>query len=236
MADFITRGYSRSAASDGTAVGAAVNRAGEIIGIPWLTQLMLEGRCFVAGHGIEEAGTDSEAALDDTTPSAALVCNSTSTIAIPLFFRAYFDTEGGAAPDWHLAYVQASKGVSGSGTAMNSLNMLGGSSPRTPVSEPMHSCSSVTAITSAQNVIFTQRIHVLDNSVSVEAATGVDSEMPGGRYSQFEAVYDFKEIPVGLYNGSSVLFYAATGTTDSKYNYTIGWVEIDADRYMQYSA
>lgn len=236
MADFEVKWPLASSGGDGLATGARLNRAREIISTPWLHQLMLEGRMFVAGHGIEEAATDGYASLDDTTPSVALTVSGTSVVAIPVFFRAYFDTEGGAAPDWHLAYCQASKGVSGSGTAMDKLNCLGGNNPRTPSAEALHTCSGITAITDAQNVIFTQRIQVLDNYLSVEAATGKTGiEAPGGRYSNMEAVYDFKEFPLGLYDGSSVLFYANTGTTDTSYNYTIAWVELPADVYYQYT-
>lgn len=220
-----------SAAATGDNSSARLNQAGEIVTVPWLTQMALEGRVFVGGHGVEEAGIDGEAAVNDTTPSFALTAPN-DTIVIPLWFRAYFDTEGGAAPDWHLAYCQSSKGVSGAGTAVTAISTLGGTSPRASAAEAQTSLSGVTAIVAAEYVVLTERIHVLDNYVSAEAATTVaGAEAPGGRYSNMEAVYEFDKTPIALKAGSSVLFYTATGTTDSKYNYSMCWVELPNDVY-----
>jgi hypothetical protein len=224
-------GRTASAATIGDNVSARLNQAGEIVTIPWLTQMALEGRVFVAGHGVEEAGIDGEAAVNDTTPSFALTAGN-DTIVIPLWFRAYFDTEGGAAPVWHLAYCQSTKGVSGAGTAVTAIPTLGGLSPRTSAAEAQTSLSGVTAIVAAEYVVLTERIHVLDNYVSAEAATTVaGAEAPGGRYSNMEAVYEFDKTPIALTAGASVLFYTATGVSDSKYNYSMCWVEVPADVY-----
>ena len=213
---------------------ARVNQAGETVAIPWLTQMGLEGRIFYAGHGIEEAGHDSAAALDDTTPSFALSAPAVDWVVIPLWFRAYFDTEGGAAPVWLWAYVQATKGVNGAGTAVTAINGLGGTDPRAAQGTAQHSLSSVTAITAAQNVVLGERTQLLDNFQSAEAvATDDNIETPGGK-STFEFHWNCNDTvaPITLWKGSSVLFYAGTGTTDSKYNYSCAWVEIPAGVYV----
>jgi len=218
-----------SAATTGIDVRARLNQAAEVVSIPWLTQMSLEGRVFVAGHGIEEAGIDGEAALNDTTPSLALTAPN-DTIVIPLWFRAYLDTEGGAAPDMLFAYVQATKGISGAGTAVTAINCLGGLSPRASAAECQSSLSGVTAITAAENVVLTERIHILDNFVSVEGAT-TSAGVEGPGRSTMELLYTFDKTPIALNAGSSVLFYSSTGTTDSKHNYSMCWVELPADVY-----
>ena len=79
-------------------------------------------------------------------------------------------------------------------------------------------------------------IAVLDVEWADEAgATGdIHQEYPGG-VSTFEYNVSFRpweERPFTLYKGSSVLFYAHTGTGDSKYNYSMAWVELPSDVYM----
>ena len=69
--DFVAR-HNPTRIATGATAPARMNQAEEMVQIPWVTQLCLEGRIFVAGTGIAEAGVDSEAALDDQTPSTAL--------------------------------------------------------------------------------------------------------------------------------------------------------------------
>ncbi len=223
--------------AEGAKAPARMNQAEEIVQIPWFTQLGLEGRIFVAGHGVEEAGIDSEAALDDQTPSAALAAPLGGTIVIPLFFRAYFDTEGGAgAPSLLYAYVQENKGIAGAGTAQTAINCLGGARPRTAQAVFQTSLSSITAIAAAENVVLSERTHMLDNMITVEAVTtvqGVESigNNGAGTGASYEYTWKPGSIPIVLKNGSALLFYAHTATTDSKYNYTMAWAEIDEDKY-----
>lgn len=228
---FVARISGASAVSDGVAGNARMNKAGEIVSTPWEYQMMLEGRVFMAGTGLEEAGVDGEAAINDTTPSWALVAPAGDVVVIPLFFRAYFDTEGGAAPDWHFIYVQADKSAYSAGTNMTAINALGGSNPRTAQGKLMNTLSSVTALSDAENVIMTERIHILDNFQSTEGATGKGGsiEFPGGK-SVMELLWT-PPCPIGLYAGSMVAFYTATATTDTKYNVAAAWIEIPANIY-----
>ena len=193
----------------------------------------LEGKIFIAGTGVEEAGVDGESAINDTTPSAALTVSGAAKLVKPLWFRTYFDTEGGAAPDWHFAYLQSDKSVTGKGTTMDAICTLGGASPPTAVATFQNTLSSVTAIVAAEYVVLTERIHVLDNFVSVEGATtsgGVES--PGDGLRTMEAHWNHQDYPpFWLTEGAAMLFYAGTGTTDSKYNYSCAWLELDESVY-----
>lgn len=232
MANFISR-LVATKNSAGQSGSARTNQAEELVAIPWIYQLALEGRIFIAGNGIEETEINGEASIDDTTPTIALVAPDSGTIVLPLYFRAYFDTEGGAAPDLKLAYVQESKSVRGSGTALTALNLLGGSSPRSAAATCEHTCSSVTAITNAQNVMFRERLQTLDNAISTEGATTVVGQESIGGDSTMEFLVRFEQegLPFALYGGSSILFYQGTGTADSEWNFTWIWAELDSDIY-----
>ena len=226
--------HSATRLADGITGPARLNQAHEIIAIPWVTQLMLEGRVFIAGHGVEEAGIDGESSLNEQTPSFALSQASSDVIAIPLFFRAYFDTQGGAAPDMHLTYVQADKAIDGAGTAVTAISTLGGDSPRVPSAKCQTSLSGITAITSDQMVVLTERLHILNNFVSTEGAT-TNAGVEGPGRSTMELVWTpemlFGAPPFGLRNGASLLFYSSTASTDSKYNYTCMWAEVPGAVY-----
>jgi len=233
---FVARHTPTRKDTGGPETPARMNQAEEMVQIPWFTQLCLEGRIFVAGHGIAEAGVDSEAALDDQTPSTSLSAPLGGIIVIPLYFRAYFDTEGGAGtPKMLLAYVQKDKGIAGTGTAFTAINCLGGTNPRTAQAKFQNTLSSITAIVAAENVVISERTHMLDNMISVEAVTtvqGVEVFHPrgGGTGASYEFIWK-PEMPVVLAAGSSMLFYAHTDGGDSKYNYTMAWAELDEDDY-----
>jgi len=236
--DFVVRAQA-SRASAGQSASARVNQAEMIVGMPWVQQAILEGRGFVAGTGLEEAGVDGAAAVDETTPSWALTAPASGTLIYPLFFRAYFDTEGGAAPTLHVNYVQANKAAHGAGTLMTALNLLGGwnsglSAARTAQGKFENTLSSLTSYTAAENVVITERTHVLDNYTSVEAATTIaGAESPGNTGSSHELIWQPEQaFPIFLNAGSALMFYAATGTTDSKYNATAAWLELDPDVYV----
>lgn len=217
-----------SAAADAAVVNQRLNKAREAVNTPWEIQMMLEGRVFVAGTGIEEAGVAGIAALDDTTPVFGLVAPAGDVVIIPLWLRFYYDTEAGAAPaDMHVAYVQADKSAYSAGTELPAINCLGGSNPRSAQGKLQHTLTSVTAITAAQNVVLTSRLHILDNLTSVEAATG-KTALETFNDSTHEMNVK-PPIPIGLYGGSALYFYAIDAT--ARYNVSAGWIELPADVY-----
>lgn len=218
-----------SAVSAGVAGNARMNLAGEAVNTPWEIQMLLEGRIFAAGTGMEETGIAGIADIDEQKPIFALVAPAGGVVLIPLWFRVYYDTEGAAAPEHiHLIYVQADKAAFSAGTALPSINCLGGANPRTAQGKFQHTLSSLTAITSAQNVQLTAREHILDDLISVEAATGKDVER--FNESNMELNYDLRKYPMGLYNGAGLYFHAIDAT--ARYNANAGWIEVPADPYL----
>jgi hypothetical protein len=228
MADYIAR-HSASAVGDATAAAARLNKAGEIVSTPWEIQMMLEGRCFVAGTGAEEAGVAGIAALDEQTPVFGLVAPSGGTVMIPRVFRVHYDTEAGAAPaDMHLVYVQLDKGAT-SGTELPALNCLGGENPRAALGSLRHTLTALTAITSAQNVSLTSRLHILDNLQSAEMVA-TDANIETMDRSPMELIYDCRQFPIGLYGASALLFYAIDAT--ARYNVSAAWIEVPSNIYV----
>ncbi len=233
---FVSR-HTPSRIATGAKAPARMNQAEEMVQIPWFTQLCLEGRIFVAGHGISEDGIDSEGSADDQTPSIALSAPSGGTLVLPLYLRAYFDTEGGAGlPTLLMAYVQEDKLGPSSSTAFGILNCLGGTSPRKPQAACVNSVSAMTAIVAAENVVVHERTHLLDNMISVERLSGVQgvevfAPDGGGTGSSFEFIWK-PEMPIVLAAGSAILFYGnMSAGTDWKFNATIAWAELDEDKY-----
>jgi len=228
MTDSIARGAATRVAS-GNAAAIRLNNAGEIVSTPWEIQMMLEGRVFVAGTGIEEAGVAGIAALDEQTPVFGLVAPAGSVVIVPLWFKVHYDTEAAAAPaNMHLAYVQADKAAYSAGTAMTAINALGGSNPRTAQGKLQHTLTALTAIVAAEYVALTSRLHILDNLQSVEMATTRDNVETMDR-SPMELSW-VPTFPIGLYKGASILFYAIDAT--ARYNVAAAWVEVPADVYL----
>ena len=216
-----------SAAADGAVVNPRANKAREAISTPWEIQMMLEGRMFVAGTGAEEAGVAGIAALDETTPIFGLTAPAGGIVAIPLWFRAYYDTEAAAAPaGLEFIYVQATKAAFSAGTLMDAINCLGGSDPPAAQAKMQSTLSSVTAIASAENVALTQREHILNDLTSVESATGKDIE----RLNESNHEFVWKpQFPIGLYKGAGLYFYAIDAT--ARWNASFAWVEIPSATY-----
>lgn len=232
MADFITR-HAPSRIGTGVETPARINQAEEIVQIPWLYQLALEGRIFTAGTGIAEGGIDSESSLNDQTPSVALYAPSSGTIVLPLYFRAYFDTEGDAgSPKILMSYVQSDRVSPAASTAFTALNCLGGLNPRVSQASCVHTLSSLTGFAHSENVVTHERTHLLDNMITAEMLTTVQGVEPiGTSDTSYEFLWQ-PEIPIPLRAYSAILFYAVkTGSTDTKWNYTIAWAELDEDTY-----
>jgi len=215
----------------GATVGARTNLAGEIVSTPWETQMMLEGRVFIAGTGLEENGIAGIAAIDETTPVFGLVAPAGGVVMIPLWIRVYYDTEGAAAQTMHWYYVQADKAAYAAGTVLPAINCLGGSTPRVAQGRLLYTLTGVTATTSAQNVVIEERAHVLDNFWSIEGVTTLaNQETPGGNNVAQQSIV-FKNIaPFGLADGSHILFCAIDAT--ARYNIAAAWIEVPTDPYL----
>jgi len=221
--------YNASAVADGVAGNGRMNKAGEMISTPWDIQMMLEGRVFVAGAGCEETGIAGIAALDVQTPVFGLTAPAGGTVAIPLWFKVYYDTEAGAAPaGMHLVYIQKDRAAFSAGTLLPAINALGGATPKTAQAKLQHTLTALTDSAAAENVMLTSREHILDNLFSVEGVTTLPNlETPGLNIYEFNYVPQF---PIGLYAGSGIYFYAIDAT--ARYNVAAAWIEAPADVYM----
>ena len=225
-------------AKEGAKQLARLNAAGEAIRTPWLIQQTLEGNVFYAGSGVAEAGVDNIASANEQTPTFALVAPEGGTLVIPVWFRFYFDTEGGGAPTALLNYVQKTSDATNAGTTMPSINALGGSNPKAAAGRLINTLSGINAYTAAQNVVLTERTHMLDNFISEQTITpNTDlayshQENPGDVGNYLEMNVDMlKRYPIVLSEGALVAFNSVTGGGDSKWNVSACWVEIDASVY-----
>ena len=209
---------------------ARVNQAGELIMTPWLTQMALEGRIFLAGHGHQEAAVTGQTAVDDQTPTFALAAPAVDTVVIPLWVNLYFHAEGGAAPNWNFSYVQRTSALVGAGTNFTSLNALGGTDPSSAQATFQHTLTSITAITDPQNVIISRRQLILDNLISAEGvATDANLESTGLSIYEYDWVPPF---PITLWKGSGIMFHCDTGTTGSDYKVSAAWLELPSGVYV----
>ena len=221
------RAYGNTVAPGGTGLEGTVDIFGNTNVSDFILRQMLAGRVYVAGHGIEATIIDGEGVLDDTTPTYCLRGPMGGRIAIPLWYRLKLSTEGGAAPDIYATYVDTGgEAISATGgTELTTLCTLGGAG----IVNSAKCKTGVTcgAITDAQNVNLFEATNLLDNLISTEGATtviGVDSV--DGRMTGVSQKL-FPEIPMALVNGSMFNIYASTGTTDSKWAFTICWTEVD---------
>ncbi len=216
----------------GAGIGGAVrmNQAEEIVGVPWLYQLALEGNVYLAGTGIAEAGIDDDDGILDEEGLLVLQAPSAGTLIVPLYLRAYFDTEQAQVPTIMIAYIQASKTWGATtGTAVTGINALGGAAPNEQKAKVWNQALTDAAVSNAENVVLTERTHMLASFITAEmATTDVAVESLGVSTTEFTWTPDF---PIILGTGSSILFQAFTPSSRSKYNYTVAWAELDASVY-----
>lgn len=228
--DFVVR-HAAARVGSGLRAPARVNQAGELVEMPLLWDLALQGRVFVGGHGIEETATDSESTLQDQTPMFALFADTGgSSVVFPLSIQVRLHADGGAASELYAAYVQSDVMDAGTGTSMDILNCLGGVNPRVPNAKLEKSLASVTAFGDNANVMFMRRADILDEILAAEMITrDAQVEMPGR--NTLEYVWT-PPSPYALYKGSSIAVFAKTASTDSTWSATFFWAELDASVYL----
>ena len=216
----------------GAGIGGAVrmNQAEEIVGIPWLYQIALEGNVYLAGTGIAEAGISDDDGVLDEEGLLVLQAPSSGALVIPLYMRAYFDTEQAQVSSIMVAYIQASKTWGATtGTATTGINCLGGAAPNEQKAKVWTAAVTDAAVSDAENVVLTERTHMLASFITNEmATTDVAVESLGVSTTEFTWVPDF---PIILGTGSSILFQAFTPSAQSAYNVTVAWAELDQSVY-----
>ena len=219
-------------ASAGAGLAGATNLAEMIRVASEPFQWGLEGKVYIAGHGLEEAATDGIiTTLDETTPTFMLMAPASGTIVVPIWAEFRMHTEGGAAPDAYLSYVGVDRSSPPSYTALDKLQINGAATSSLAICGK--TISAVTAITSAQTVLLARRANILDNTISVEmATTRAQVENPG--LDPLALSFDFWSKFHGalqLYAGRSIMFHTVTATTVSAYSVTFLWAEIESSVY-----
>ncbi len=231
---FVSR-HVGTAIATGVAGAARMNQAEMLVNFPFLAQLALEGRVFMAGHGLEEAATDGIiTTLDETTPTFMLMAPGSGTFVLPIWAEFRLMTEGGAAPDAYLSYVGVDRS---SGPAYTTLDKVPvgrlAADAVTSAAIAGKTITTVTAITSAQTVLLARRADILDNFQSVEAVTTLANQQTM-KNDTFALEFDFWSKFHGafiLYQGQSIMFHTKTATTVSAYGVSFIWAEIPASVY-----
>lgn len=215
----------KSFGGDGTAAAVRLGRDGSAIVRSQVEQLGMEGKIFIAGVGLEGAALTGATSLAETTPSIWLGSPAGGNVLIrPLWFEALITAEGGAAPDWYLSVVTASIAITTAGTTVTpqSLGKVGATSAAILQTGP-----TTAAWTSAQNVRLRSSENALDNLISVEHATGANTDKDDYMNSLTTIRYEFP-FPLYLADGQAFAFHTATGTTAQDFEWILVYAEIDA--------
>jgi len=231
MANFISRKVA-SVIGAGQGVSAATNLAEELRTIPWLTQLALEGKVYIAGYGLEETTTDDVAdTLDETTPLFMLMAPSSGTIIVPIQAKFSLTAEGGGIPAAYLGYVGVDRVTTTTYTAMEKLQICGAATSSAALCGL--TVSAVPAITDPQNVLLERRANLLDNMTSVEAVTTLPNIQTWDRdpLSMEVNFIDRYSGSLLLYKGTSIMFWAETTTSVSDYICEFVWAELPSSVY-----
>ena len=229
MAEFIVRNTVGKVADAGVLKEASVNKFGDLITIPWQYNLLMQGKVFMGGMGIEATDIDGQdESFEEQDVEYCLKAPDSGTIVIPLYVRVQLTTEGGAAPDFYLTYVNTNLNTPiaiSAGTACTVINCLGGQHAANEAK--CYYTATSAEYTSAQNVVLWQNKDAPDDLLSV---VGVDAD--GGHIEAMDnrisakTIPLFPHIPIGLAKGASLNLYASTQTSDSKTRPTFVWAEI----------
>ena len=211
--------------TDGTASALRLGRDGSAIVRSQVEQLGMEGKIFIAGVGLEGSALTGLTTLAETTPTIWLQAPSGGNVLIrPLWFEALISAEGGAAPDWYLSLVTASIAITTAGTTVTpqSIGKVGASSAAILQTKP-----TTAAWTSAQNVRLRSSENALDNLISVEHATGANTDKDDYMNSLTTIRYEFP-FPLYLADGQAFAFHDATGTTAQDFEWILVFAELDS--------
>ena len=228
MATGVVKHNATSFGSDGTAQGIRLGRDGSVIARSHIEQLGLEGKLFIAGIGLEGTALTGLTALAETTPTIWLQAPSGGNVLVrPLWFEALITAEGGAAPDWYLSVVTANIAITTAGTTVTpqSIGKVGGTSAAVLQTKP-----TTAAWTNAQNVRLRSSENALDNLISVEHATGANTDKDDYQNTLTTIHYEL-QFPLYLADGQALAFHDATGTTAQDFEWILIYAELDAAAY-----
>jgi len=224
MAEYAVRTTSQNIDTD--TVKASLSAMGDIYQMPFIYRLAMEGRVFICGQGIESTTVDGEAAIDDTTPTYLLRAPEQGLLVIPFWIRIQLTTEGGAAPDVWIAYINNGTDTNPAltaGTDVVTLNVLGGARPGNNQAT-CQTGATLGAITDAQNICIFENASMQDNLLSAPT----NSDLGVGNLTTEKHLPLYPNIPLILNRGTALAVYTATGTSDSKWDCQICWAELPA--------
>ena len=114
MPNFLTNHLTAPSYGEGSAQSARLNRRGEQIVMPWMTQLALEGRMFSANAGTITTPVTGNLIVVDARPDEAIRVPS-GTLIIPCYIGITLEATGAVNP--HELLVRATTNDVGNGTS-----------------------------------------------------------------------------------------------------------------------
>lgn len=204
------------------AVAGGVTGARDLIASPSLLRWAAEGKIFTAALGAEDTAIDSEASLDDTTPTFGLKAPASSSLYIlPIYVRAVVTGDGGAASYAQTAITKAASDCATaftlSGTALQKRNH-NTNMTSSPQASALCTCTA-SALTNA-------------DYVSMGTLTMVNEVLTtGAPMANKETAFEEDLLKEGwlLSSGAGLLVYLYTASTDSTWMPWITWAELTED-------
>ena len=189
---------------------ARTNRRGELVVADLWTQLVFDGRAYVAGIGPEVTSIVGQTALDDLTPTIGVKAAPGKVV---LIFAAHMSidtqTEGGALANWDFVYDATDRTLTGTALTVSNLRS---DQPNTPSSTFVH-----TGTAAAGTGINLAHRTIADNTLT--AALDVVIDMP--------VVVFEPRAPIVLVDNGQFYVYSYTGTTGTGNDPAIYFAELD---------
>ena len=207
MGDFEGRLTTPALLGDGVAGSARLNRRSELVEVPWLMQLAIDGRVFVSSDADENDRVTGQTSYAATTPTFLLNI-PTGTLAIPLWVHMnQTGTVAGGVISIYMSYDGIARYSSG-GTSEAITNAR---TPSPRGSNCLLYSGATAAAASAARLLFTQ---TLDPDVTDPNLTEEVHAMAGR---------DFPFLCLG--GPASFLVFTYAATTGVTVEWSIGWAE-----------
>ena len=219
MSDFLTRAN--------VPVSGGVTGARDLIVIPSLFKWLAEGKIFEAGMGAESTAIVSSDALAETEPQISLQAPTNDTLVIPIMLKLCCTADGGALSNVQVAFTKAAvlcaTSLTLSGTAAHHKSNANKAYNTSPEATALYGDKiAASALTVSDYISYDRRI-----AIDALLTTGVVNLGDGASNVQ---TYRFLQegAPRIMAQGSAMLIYLYTGTSDSSWTYYIQWAEVKA--------
>ena len=209
-----------------TAVAGRVTANRDLVVSPNYWKWLVQGKLFEAGFGPEDTAADSQAAIDDTLVSFALLSVGAGKIVVPLLLKLAMTADGGALTRLDISFTKpaalcATALALTGGRAMTSIHNMYRTSPAQsgPTASVFYGAATTFAITSTALVAA--------DHVDYHYETWIDAALTVMTQPQIKVINFMAEAPRGLTDGAAMLVYINTATTDSTFIPYIQWAELD---------